>query len=96
MEEEGFAHLFGRIGCASCSKAVGRRVREDPVYQEASKRYKELFDAIQEKLGEEAKLLLRMEEARSETMVLQEEWIYRQAFPGLFSLLQWMGAVRRE
>ena len=96
MEEEGFARLFGRIGCASCSKAAGRRVREDPVYQEASKRYKEHFDAIPEKLGEEAKLLLRMEEARSETMVLQEEWIYRQAFRDCFSLLQWMGAVRRE
>ena len=47
-------------------------------------------------MGEEAKLLLRMEEARSETMVLQEEWIYRQAFRDCFSLLQWMGAVRWE
>ena len=35
MEEEGFARLFGRIGCATRSQAAGRRVREDPVHQEA-------------------------------------------------------------
>lgn len=89
MREEEFARLFARVCCESCSNAACRQAKKEPAYQEAAKQYKELFAAILEKLGkEERKLLFRMEEARSEKIVLQESRIYRQAFQDRFSLLQ--------
>jgi len=47
-------------------------------YQNAQKEYKNMFSTIEDKLGEDRKLMLRLEEFQNHMRSMDDYWIYLQ------------------
>lgn len=61
-------------------------------YLQTEEAYQQAIHEMQEKLGEDRSLFLRVEELHSVLRSREEDWVYRQAFCDCMYLLRYMDA----
>lgn len=87
-----FIEAFIQAGC-SCrpgeEKLTGEQRR---AYERQQEEYNRLFDEIEKKLGDDYRLMRRLEETANSLYSTQEEWIYHKGFSDCIRLLKWMDA----
>lgn len=65
-----------------------KALEKDTAYQEAQRQYGLLFQEIQNKLGEEENLMLKLEDLRNQLGSSEEDLIYLQGFLDCTALLK--------
>ena len=87
-----FIDAFIQAGCSlrpGEEKLTGEQRR---AYERQQEEYNRLFDQIEKKLGDDYRLMRRLEETANSLYSSQEEWIYQKGFSDCIRLLKWMDA----
>ena len=87
-----FLLFFKQAMVESIGASYRRNQEECEAYRDLAARQAELLKEIQDKLGQDTKLILRFEETGNEKASYEEEWIYRQGFSDCLELLRWADA----
>ncbi|OJU10891.1 MAG: hypothetical protein BGN88_09045 [Clostridiales bacterium 43-6] len=83
-----FAENIKQAFAESCYAMAMKNREVSEEYQSASEEYKKLFDSIRDKLGEDRKLMLRLEELQNRMGSMDDECIYLQGFIDCVYLLK--------
>lgn len=87
-----FIEAFVQAGCDVAPGGCGLTREQQREYAQQKEEYNRLFDEIEQKLGEDYKLLRRFEETVNSLYALEEERIYQKGFSDCMHLLKWMDA----
>lgn len=88
-----FAQRFRECCLQSCSRLANEREKNDEEYFFATQDCKRLYQIIEEKLGEERKLIDKFDAAKNYYYSFSEEYIYQQGFQDCVYLLRWIGLL---
>ena len=88
-----FAENFNSCCSYSRSRLAYKKAHEDKEHILVSQECEELFQTIQTKLGEDANLLFKFDDAKNHDSSLDEEYIYQQGFQDCVYLLRWIGML---
>ena len=67
--------------------------RQDEHYAQISRQLSELMHTIEQKLGEDGKLVYRLEEIINQQAAMNDRWLHRKGAIDCAYLLRWMGLL---
>lgn len=87
-----FIDAFIQAGCSLRPGEEKLTSEQRQAYEQQQAEYNKLFDELENKLGDDYRLMRQFEETANSVYSTQEEWIYRKGFSDCIRLLKWMNA----
>ena len=91
-----FATEFHHACQDSQNASIVEMRAQNPRYAKLNREWFLLFNQVKNKLGEDFKLYLRLEEIQNQQKNIDCDYIYHQAFSDCIYLLQWLGLLPGE
>lgn len=88
-----FAENFRECCGASCLRLAYERQQTDTGYADSAQACDKLYGLIQERLGEEDRLINDFDAAKNHVLAFDNQFIYQQGFQDCVALLRWIGLL---
>lgn len=92
-EHPSFAEKFRECCSQSCTNLAYERQKTEAEYAARAQRCDELYTQLQEKLGDERKLINNFDVAKNNLLAFDSAFIYQQGFRDCIYLLRWIGLL---
>ena len=90
---QSFAENFRRCCGTSCTRLAYEHQQTDTAYTATAQECDELYKLIEEKLGDECKLINKFDAAKNHVLAFDDVFIYQQGFQDCVYLLRWIGLL---
>lgn len=90
---QSFAESFRECCGVSCTRLAYEHQQTDTAYAVRAKECDTLYKLIEEKLGNDHKLINKFDAAKNYAFAFDDAFIYQQGFQDCVYLLRWMGLL---